>query len=461
MGKVKHIILREYLTRVRKRSFIIMTIVGPLLFAALMIVPTWLAQLEDQEEKKIAVVEYDRFGQPVPDSLMLFRGVIPDKDLLKFSYLGNLSERQVEALAGESAYYGFVVIRYNVIMSGQDTPVEFLSNSQPSLGIESHISSSLEKYLHNRKLLAYDVPPDVVNALKTKVDLRIRMLDKDGYSDEGLTTRRRAVGYIGGMLIYMFIFFFGAQVMRGVVEEKTNRIIEVVITSVKPFQLMLGKIIGIGLVGLTQFMVWIVLTVLIYQFSGYFIMSNKLDALQIEETQTNGLFEAPIADNMEVQQTETKISEQEVSDFMDKILELDPGLLLGAFIFFFIGGYLLYAAMFAAIGSAVDNETDTQQFMMPVTIPLILSIVVMMNAVANPSGQLAFWFSMIPFTSPIVMMARIPFGVPTHQVIASMSILVATFILFTWLAGKIYRTGILMYGKKVNFREIVRWMRYK
>lgn len=459
MSKVKHIIFREYTTRVRKKAFIIMTILGPLLFAALMIAPMWLAQLEDMDEKTIAVIEFDRLGSPVPEEQMLTRGVFSDKELLKFTYLGSLTEMQVEALASESDYYGFLIIRHNVIASGQDVPVEFISQTQPSLGIESHITSSLEKDLQNRKLLAYDVPYEVVKSLKTNVTLRTRTTDQDGFSDEDLTMKRRVVGYICGFLIYMFIFFFGAQVMRGVVEEKTNRIIEVVITSVKPFQLMLGKIIGIGLVGLTQFAAWLVLTLIVYQFTGYIMLQNKLSDLQAQEEVSTELFEAQAAQPSMI--TENTSPEVDISGMLDNIQDINPPLIIGMFIFFFIGGYLLYAAMFAAIGSAADNETDTQQFMMPVTIPLILSIVVMANAISNPSGQLAFWFSMIPFTSPIIMMARIPFGVPTIQIIASMSILVLSFILLTWLSGKIYRTGILMYGKKVNIKEIIRWMRYK
>lgn len=457
MSKVKHIILREYTTRVRKKAFIIMTIIGPLLFAALMIAPVWLTQLEDQEEKKIAIVEYDRFGYPVQDSLMLFRGVFPDKELLKFEYIGNLSELQVEALAVESDYFGFLKIKHNVITSGQDVSVEFLVKEQPSIGIEMHITNSLEKYLQNYKLLSFNVPPNVIKSLKTHVNLATKKLHKDGFTDQGDNNIRRVLGYVCGLMIYMFIFFFGAQVMRGVVEEKTNRIIEVVITSVKPFQLMLGKIIGIGLVGLTQFLAWMILTVIIYQFSGHLILKDKLETLQKEETSTE-LFQSQPETQINTETTQTDV---DFTGLMDKIQDIDILLVLGLFLFFFIAGYLLYAAMFAAIGSAVDNETDTQQFMMPVTIPLILSIVVMANAISNPSGQLAFWFSMIPFTSPIIMMARIPFGVPTIQIIASMTILVASFIIFTWMSGKIYRTGILMYGKKVNLKEIIRWMRYK
>jgi ABC-2 type transport system permease protein len=244
--------------------------------------------------------------------------------------------------------------------------------------------------------------------------------------------------------------------MRGVVEEKTNRIIEVIITSVKPFQLMLGKIVGIGLVGLTQFAAWIVLTIAIVTFAQGFLLQGGLSAEQAQQVPTE-LFETNDL-NREIEQPAADV---DVTKVMDMIASINIPKILVMFLFYFLGGYLLYGAMFAAIGSAVDNETDTQQFMLPITIPLIVSIIVMANAISNPSGQVAFWFSMIPFTSPIIMMARSPFDVPQEQIYASMAILIATFILFTWLSGKIYRTGILMYGKKVTFREIIKWMRYK
>ncbi len=459
MSKIKHIIAREYLTRVRKKAFIIMTILGPLLFAAIMIVPVWLTQLEDQSEKKIVVVEYDRYGKPVPDSLMFFKGVFKNKPLLNFEYIGGLTDGQVNALAQESDYFGFLKIRHNVIFSGQDVSVEFLSRKQPSMGLEMSITSALETYLQNKKLLTYNVPPDVVKSLKTNVWLATKILEKNGeYKDQGNVNVKRAVGYMFSFLIYMFIFYFGSQVMRGVVEEKSNRIIEVIITSVKPFQLMMGKIIGIGLVGLTQFLIWILLTTAIYQGASSFFLHQKLEALEQQAAPT-GLFEHQSSNEV----TTTQISNEDFnfSQVTDMVGEINIPLVVGLFLFYFLGGYLLYAAMFAAVGSAVDNETDSQQFMFPITIPLVISIVVMANAISDPSGHVSFWFSMIPFTSPVIMMARLPFGVPTIQVITSMIILVVSFLFLTWLSGKIYRTGILMYGKKVSFKEIAKWIRYK
>jgi ABC-2 type transport system permease protein len=245
--------------------------------------------------------------------------------------------------------------------------------------------------------------------------------------------------------------------MRGVIEEKTSRIIEVIITSVRPFQLMMGKILGIALVGLTQFLIWVILTTAIYQYTFNYYIKTQLKS-QKEQAAPKELFSQDTNVAVVNQAHEPDIN---VAGIINFIQDLNPVLLLSIFLFYFIFGYLLYGAMFAAIGSAVDSETDTQQFMLPVTIPLLVGIMVMMNTIMNPSGQLAFWFSIIPFTSPIVMMARIPFHVPQSELILSMILLIVTFLIFTWLAGKIYRTGILMYGKKAGYKEIFKWLTYK
>jgi ABC-2 type transport system permease protein len=257
----------------------------------------------------------------------------------------------------------------------------------------------------------------------------------------------------------MFIFMFGSQVMRGVIEEKTNRIVEVIVSSVKPFQLMMGKIIGVAMVGLTQFVLWIlftgiIITVVQQSFPDKFKLKEPTSMIQVNQ-------EMNPAAGLSIE-NEKNISDAEATNVvLEALASINFPLLLSAFIFFFIGGYLLYGALFAAIGAAVDNETDTQQFMLPITVPLIFAMVVAQSIVNDPNGPLALWLSMIPFTSPVIMMVRIPFGVPVWQVGTSMALLVAGFILTTWVAARIYRTGILMYGKKVNYRELWKWMRYK
>ena len=452
MSKIKLIIRREYTTRVRKRAFMIMTIIGPFLFAAFILVPAWLAGLEDKEEKIIAVIEYSDQNTPVPDSLRQF-DVIADNNNLKFEYTGYTTLDILKKTLEHSKYFGILHIPHNVINTGV---VELYSKKEPSLGMEMHISKSLEQYIRNVKLRKLNIPVDVLNSVQSHVTIKSIKLEKGKYEEQGLKDLRRAVGYISGFMIYFFIFFFGAQLMRGVIEEKTSRIVEIIVSSVKPFQLMMGKIIGIGLVGLTQFAAWMILTFTIVSIAQETLLTKKvMDSGQIAPE--NIISAEPVTN-------EQKVEEDKIAQFegvLNKIKGIDFLVMIGAFMFYFIGGYILYGSLFAAIGAAVDSETDTQQFMLPVTIPLIISIFLMINTFMNPSGKIAVWGSIIPLTSPIVMMARIPFDVPVIEVAASGILLILTFLGTTWFAAKIYRTGILMYGKKVNYKEIWKWLRYK
>ncbi len=459
MSKIGQIVFREYVTRVRKRSFIIMSIIGPLLFAALMIVPIWISMLEDKEDKTIAVIELDSYNNPVPDTLMLFRNVLNSNEHLHFDYLGGMTQRQAEAVALEGIYYGVLVIKHNVIFSGDKVSVEYTGLKQPSLGIIGQVESSLETYLYNRKLLTYNVPPSVLESLKSDVTILVQKIDDEGNKNKVGGNIKASLGLISGFLIYFFIFMFGSQVMRGVVEEKTNRIIEVIITSVRPFQLMIGKIIGIGLVGLTQFLAWIILSFTIFQFAEGYILRKELKELSAgQQVTTTDLFQS--APNTTPVQQPT-LDDIELTGVMEEIYSIDFVFVILTFLFYFIGGYLLYGAMFAAIGAAVDSETDTQQFMLPVTIPLIMGIFAMINAVNNPEGPVAFWFSIVPFTSPIVMMARVGYIIPVTQLVLSAILLIATFIIMIWLSSKIYRTGILMYGRKFGYKDLLKWLKMK
>jgi ABC-2 type transport system permease protein len=269
-------------------------------------------------------------------------------------------------------------------------------------------------------------------------------LDEDG-EKASATGVKMITGYLTGFMIYFFVFFYTSQVMRGVIEEKTNRIVEVIISSVRPFQLMMGKVLGIGAVGLVQFLIWVVLSTAIYALGVGVLFKDKIQPEQLVNQQ--GIEQA--------------VEVSEGLAFVQSIESVNFPLIIAGFLIFFIGGYLLYAALFAAIGSAVDNETDTQQFMLPVTIPLILAIIVTTRVIEDPNGALAFWFSIVPLTSPIVMMVRLPFGVPAWELALSIALLVMGFIAATWLAGRIYRVGILMYGKKPSWKEIFKWMTYK
>jgi ABC-2 type transport system permease protein len=276
----------------------------------------------------------------------------------------------------------------------------------------------------------------------------------EGDEKKSFTEVSMVIGIFAGILIYFFIFLFGAQVMRGVIEEKTSRIVEIIVSSVKPFQLMMGKIIGIALVGLTQFLIWVVFTLSIVGiFTASF--SDKLPTDQSAKfSNENALFAMP-------QNQAAEIPADKIGEVFEAIFSVNYGVMIFSFLIFFLGGYLLYAALFAAIGSAVDNETDTQQFMLPITIPMIFAIIMAQFVTNNPESSLAFWLSIIPFTSPIIMMVRLPFGVPYWELALSISLLIMGFLATTWMAGKIYRTGILMYGSKVTYKTLWKWIKFK
>lgn len=450
MSKIATIISREYITRVRKKSFVIMSIIGPILFASLMIGPAYLAQLEDTEEKLIAVA----------DSSHLFIGEFPETEYIKFEYLPSADVQKTKDLFYESPYYAILYINKNIVNqnigSDQTAYVSLFSDKSPSLGVQMHISNAIEKKLERDKLKTYGIDENILKSVKSDVKVKSIKLTKSGEEKESNFPLNMALGYIAGFLIYITIFFSGSQVMRGVIEEKTNRIVEVIISSVKPFQLMMGKIVGVGLVSLTQFALWGVLTIALYLVAIPVLMPNVAEMQQSIQVENFG--ETGSALNAQSPVNDEMVSK--ASEIFNTVSAIDFGVVISTFIFFFLGGYFLYAAMFAAIGSAVDNETDTQQFMLPITLPMIFAIVAMVNIIQNPESPLAFWFSIIPFTSPVVMMARIPFGVPYSHILLAAVLLIATFIVFTWLSAKIYRTGILMYGKKTSWKEIWKWLKH-
>jgi ABC-2 type transport system permease protein len=447
MNKVSTIIKREYLTRVRKKSFIIMTILAPLLMAALIVVIPLIMMSGDKDHKKIAIVE---------EITTDYMNVIPDTKDEDFVYLGN-ADINVMIKNFDTTYYGVLFISPRALNS----PILY-SKSQPDIGLLDHISGSLEKEIEKNKLKEYNIEnlDSILTQIRTNVNPVTKLVDEGGGTTETSTGIAMVLAYIGGLLMYMLVFMFGAQVMRGVIEEKTSRVVEVIVSSVKPAQLMLGKIIGIALVGLTQFMIWVFLTIATVAIVKTTIL-EKTDVTEMTQNITKSVMEqnqtqVPAVSNA----AEISPELAQFSKFFDNAMNQNWLLIITAFIFYFVTGYLLYASVFAAIGSAVDNETETQQFMLPVTIPILLGLMVAMGTMQNPGSAIAFWFSIIPLTSPIVMMARIPFGVPGWQIILSMAIMVITFIAFVWMAAKVYRTGILMYGKKTSWKEMWKWLRY-
>ncbi|MBK7183121.1 MAG: ABC transporter permease [Bacteroidetes bacterium] len=292
--------------------------------------------------------------------------------------------------------------------------------------------------------------------INSRFKLITTKVEEDGNTKKTNTGLYMAIGLGAGILIYMFIFLYGVQVMRGVMEEKTNRIVEVILSSVKPFQLMMGKIVGVALVGLTQFLLWVILTTTLYSVATVTLLKD-IDIKQVQQKEQTFTVGANL-DYMNMKKIEKP---NIVTEIWNDFKSVDMKTIVLCFLFYFLGGYLMYSAMFAAVGAAVDNEADTQQFMMPITIPLILSFVVAQTIIQNPESTMAFWFSIIPLTSPIVMMVRLPFGVPAWELALSMTLLVVGFVFTTWLAGRIYRTGILMYGKKVTWKELGKWLFYK
>jgi ABC-2 type transport system permease protein len=450
MNKISVIIKREYVTRVRKKSFIIMTILAPLLMAGLFVLLPVLMMNQKGDFKKIAVLE---------DNSDLFKGVIKNTNDAEYVYLDNTKVEDLKKTFEKDGYYGILYISPELV----NTPnaVYLISSKQPPIGLLSHIESSLKKEIERQKLLTYKIEnlDEIIKNIETNVSVQTKKLDETGKETGTSTGIAMALAYINAFIMYMLVFVFGAQVMRGVIEEKTSRVVEVIISSVKPIQLMMGKIIGIALVGLTQFLIWIFLTM---------AAVTVLKATVFQKTNSTEIVQA-IPQNILAGDQQTVTTAQaktmspqfvEFSQIFDNAMNQPWGLIIICFVFYFITGYLLYASVFAAIGSAVDNETETQQFMMPVMIPIILGLMVAMGTMQNPESSLSFWCSMIPLTSPIVMMARLPFGVPYWQIAVSMLIMLVSFAAFVWMAAKVYRTGILMYGKKTSWKEMWKWLRY-
>ncbi len=443
MNKILLIIKREYLTRVKKRSFIIMTILGPLLMASVFIVPVYIAQLEG-EPKNVGIL----------DETGLFYDKFENTENIKFLVLTNDLETAKQNIANDDLY-AILYIPQTELSVPQSC--KLFSTKQPNIIVKGYIKNVLKKEVEELKLNASGIDPEILKSIKTNINLFTIRINKGGEEETSSTELSMAVGMIGGILIYFFIFMYGSLVMRGVIEEKTNRIIEVIVSSVKPFQLMMGKIVGVAMVGLTQFALWVIFTLIIVTtFLSFF--SKEISSYQSSQLKLQENVVVP------TEQLESTIEPGNTNEsfiaIFESIQSINFEMLIFAFVFFFVGGYLLYGALFAAIGSAVDSETDTQQFMLPLTIPLILSIVIAQFIMVNPDGPAAFWLSIFPLTSPVIMMVRIPFGVPYTDLILSMTLMILGFLGATWLAAKIYRTGILMYGKKINYKELWKWIRY-
>lgn len=439
MSKVGLIIKREYLSRVRKKTFILTTILTPLLFIGLIAAVTFIT-IKNVRNEKVAVIDTN--------------------GILKSSLSGGESvsyEFRNDADTGNYKKKGFTAILF-APHSGINQTDNFKLVSEKSLSrmansrIDKDISRALENNMISQEL---KIDPLVIDSIKNRAnEIKIEAVKKDelGKLNTSNFDLASGIGYLTAFLIYITLFIYGVMVMRGVMEEKTNRIAEVMISSVKPFQLMLGKIIGIGAVGLTQFLIWIILLVSLSAMLGSMVPPDVLQQVQ----QSGG--------EMPASMQQASGAAKSFAQVQSQLSTINWFLVIPSFLFYFLGGYLFYASLFAAVGSTVNEDAqDAQSLSFPITLPIILAIIIMINAINDPSSSLAVWSSIIPFFSPIVMMARIPFGVPDTvpywQLGLSMILLILGFLFTTWLSAKIYRTGILLYGKKPTWKEMIKWIR--
>ncbi|WP_412561367.1 ABC transporter permease [Winogradskyella sp. MIT101101] len=437
MNHLPLIIKREYLTKVKNRSFIVMTFLSPLIMIALIAVVAYLSQLNNDKQRTISVLDETGF----------FNDVFQNTENTTYTNLNELNLDDAIALVKKKEDYGLLHIAKIDSIDAISNNVKFYSEDSPSLSIMSSLERKIEKRVQEMKLKKEGVSLSQIEASTINLDISQESFDGEKTSKEGNVVKL-IFGGVAGYLLFMFIIIYGNMIMRSVIEEKTSRIIEVIISSVKPVQLMLGKIIGTSLAGITQFAIWVVLGgVLMVVVSA--ILGIDLSQLQTPQQE------------MVTQAMEAEGAQAIAENIFIEITNLPILNLVFAFIFFFVGGYLLYSSLYAAIGAAVDNETDTQQFMLPILMPLILAVYVgVFTVIEDPHGTVSTVFSFIPLTSPVVMLMRIPFGVPLWQQGLSLILLIGTFMFAVWFAAKIYRVGILMYGKKPTYKELFKWLKY-
>jgi ABC-2 type transport system permease protein len=435
MNKIWLIIQREFLNRVQKKSFLIATILVPLIFPAII---AGLAYVEKQQEKSRGkeIIHY-------VDDANLFQ---PDTSAFTFKKFHGSFDDAKAAYQNLDDYGLLYIPEVNI-----DKPEGIILYSKKSRSIEEigRLESILESQFRDLKIQRLNIDKKVLDDLKTSVNIKNVNVSSDGTEKSSNTLILSAVGTVAGILMYMFIFLYGAQIMQGVIEEKTSKVVEVIVSSVSPFQLMMGKIFGLASVGLLQFTIWIILMST--------VTFGVLGSMGIS---------TPQQQTLEQISPEVKEQQQEAADTftqsLTEAMEIPWALIAGTFIFFFLGGYLLYGALFAAIGSAVDSPAEAQQFMFPLTVPMLISYMsLFIFVLRDPHGTVSVWLSIIPFTSPIAMIGRIGFDVPLWQLLLSMILLVAGFISTTWIAGRIYRVGILMHGTKVNYKVLTKWFLQK
>ncbi|MCX6194465.1 MAG: ABC transporter permease [Cytophagales bacterium] len=434
MNKILLVIQREYLTRVQKKSFWIASLLGPILITAIYAIPIWLA-MQDKEVKRIEILDES--------------GLFQAKDLVDKEVefkLVNKPAAELKASFSKEGFVAFVHLPKNIVRDSKE--LKIYSEKNLSLPLKSSIERVIEKKVRATLMQKAGIASEVYE--KTQVEITSETISVSSTGDETSSSSGGAMILAGvmGMLLYITLLLYGSQVMAGVIEEKSSRIIEVIISSIKPYQLMLGKILGVGMVGLTQFLLWIVLTIGLTQVASTFYGSSPIQQ-RVEQVKKA---DPEVAKTMEASPM----------DEVTKVIEsTNIPLVLGGFLFYFLFGYLLYSSLFAAIGSAVESTAEAQQFTFIVMLPIILAFIMAQFTMQDPDSTMAFWASMIPFTSPINMMVRLPYGVPMWELATSMVLLVLGFLGCSWISARIYRVGILMYGKKITVKEMAKWLFYK
>jgi len=455
--KIGVVISHEYTTRVRKKSFILTTLLTPIGMALLICVPMLIMLFSGNENQKVKVIDESGIVAPYFE------------DTEKVSYVMGVEGETVDMLKDifdELDYYAIVGI--SPLDEKGEVSVVSYSKEPLNMDLKTSINRTVNKAVETRKLESYDIQNlDAILAdVKTDIKLNSMTLTSDGDAKEDSVEIYMVLSYVMSFMIYMFVFMFGTMVMRSVIDEKSSRVVEVIVSSVKSVELMMGKIIGVALVALTQFFIWIALTLVIVTavnaIAGPKLMQDMGGMEQIVAMTAEDGNISP-ADMASIAQASGEGSDASgMMKIIGQIGALDWPYIIGCFLIYFLLGYLLYASMFAAIGAAVDNEADTNQLQLPITIPLIVGLFIMLHTFEHPNSALSVWTSIIPWTSPMVMLARIPFGVvPTWQLLLSVFLLLVTFLATAWLSAKIYKVGILTYGKKSTFKDLLKWMKLK
>ena len=458
---VNVIISREYLTRVKKKSFLLTTFLGPIFFAALCILPSVIMFMAEDKGKKIGVMDESGIVMPYMT------------DTEQFVY-EDYSGQSLDSLKNNYASLGLDAL---VLISPMDTVAKTVSVSaysgKPlSMDMKEAIGRNVNNAIEEYRLASYNIKDlkQIMEDVKADIPVSTYTMDDSGEEKISSSEVYMFVSLILSVIIYMFIAMFSAMVMQSVIEEKSSRVVEVLVSSVNSLELMFGKIIGVAAVALTQFFLWIVLTVILVAGIGSLVgMDTMMSSATVQTEQMNTMAEGLGVDSAAMDAAgltattdiAANAADNEMSAVLTTLMDLNYGQIILSFIVYFVLGYLLYASLFAAIGSAVENEADTQQLQMPVTIPLLIAFFLAFYAFRAPDSQVVFWGSIIPFTSPIVMLARIPFGVPTWEIALSIGLLLLTFVLMAYISAKIYKVGILMFGKKTTFKDLYKWLKQK